>query len=320
MALGEFELIRRYFSSLTEGGRGIALGVGDDAAVTALAASEQLVTCTDTLVKGVHFPVDARPEDIATRALCVNLSDLAAMGAEPRWYTLALTLDSADEPWLQAFAAGLAGVSRDCGFALIGGDTTRGPLCISVTAMGAVPADAYLARHGARSGDALYVTGCLGEGAAALAFLEGRLSCSAAEAAHLRQRFYRPIPRLREGRLLRTLATAAIDISDGLLADAGHIARRSGVAMAIDIDRLPLPALPGADPEALLGWALAGGDDYELCFTVAPAHRETVDGMIASGELAAHRIGEVLAGTGVSLTRGGRPWQPARPLSGYQHF
>lgn len=320
MALGEFELIRRYFSSLTEGGRGIALGVGDDAAVTALAEGEQLVTCTDTLVQGVHFPADANPRDIAMRALCVNLSDLAAMGAEPRWYTLALTLDSADEPWLQAFAAGLADISRESGFALIGGDTTRGPLCISVTAMGAVPVDAYLARDGAQPGDALYVTGCLGEGAAALAFLQDRLPCSEAEAAHLRQRFYRPAPRLREGILLRDLATAAIDISDGLLADAGHIASRSGVAVAIDIDRLPLPSLSGADQETRLYWALAGGDDYELCFTVAPAHREAVDDRIASGELAAHCIGEALSGAGVRLHKSGVSWQPARPLSGYRHF
>lgn len=319
MALGEFELIRRHFSSLTEGGRGIVLGVGDDAAVTALDAGEQLVTCTDTLVKGVHFPADASPAEIATRALCVNLSDLAAMGAEPRWYTLALTLESADEDWLREFSRGLADVASACGFALIGGDTTRGPLCISVTAIGSVPAGAWLARGGARPGDALYVTGRLGEGAAALAFLQGRLACSADEASYLRGRFYRPSPRLREGVLLRPFASAAIDVSDGLLADAGHIATRSGVQLVVDISRVPLPAV-NADHETRLYWALAGGDDYELCFTVPAAHRPAVDALIASAELAAQCIGEVRAGAGVVCHERGTPWQPARPLSGYQHF
>lgn len=320
MALDEFELIRRYFSSLAEGGQGVVLGVGDDAAVMVLAEGEQLVTCTDTLVAGVHFPLEASPREIAARALCVNLSDLAAMGAEPRWYTLALTLESADEHWLQQFAAGLADIASDCGFALIGGDTTRGPLCISITAIGAVPAGAHLARDGAQSGDALYVTGRLGEGAAALALLQGRLLCSEGEAAHLRQRFYRPAPRLREGVLLRGHASAAIDISDGLLADAGHIAARSGVGLTVDVNRVPLPSLPQVDRDTLLHWALAGGDDYELCFTVPLARRDAVDAMIACGKLDAHCIGEVVEGTGVTCHQGGTSWQPSRPLTGYQHF
>lgn len=320
MALTEFELIRRYFSSLAEGGRGVVLGVGDDAAVTVLAEGEQLVTCTDTLVAGVHFPPEASPREIATRALCVNLSDLAAMGAEPRWYTLALTLERADEQWLQEFAGGLADIARACAFALIGGDTTRGPLCISITAIGAVPAGAHLARDGAQPGDALYVTGCLGEGAAALALLQGRLRCSEIEATHLRQRFYRPTPRLREGVLLRGLASAAIDISDGLLADAGHIAARSGVGLMVDVDRVPLAALPQVAHEALLHWALAGGDDYELCFTVPPANCGAVDALIDSGELDAHCIGTVVDGAGVVCHQGGTAWQPSQSLTGYQHF
>lgn len=320
MALGEFELIRRYFSSLADGGRGLVLGVGDDAAVTVLEPGEQLVTCTDTLVRGVHFPDDAAPRDIATRALCVNLSDLAAMGATPRWYTLALTLDAADEDWLREFAAGLSDVSRRHGCALIGGDTTRGPLCISITAMGSVPAGRYLSRGGARPGDAVYATGRLGEGAAALAFLQRRLPCTDSEATHLHQRFYCPAPRLNEGLLLRSLASAAIDISDGLLADAGHIATASDVGVRIDVDCLPLPEVAAATPDALLRWALTGGDDYELCFTVPPDRFAAVEALIAAGDLMARRIGAMVEGSGVECYDRGNRWTPPWPLAGYRHF
>lgn len=325
MAIGEFDLIQRYFSSLgpsslTGNDHGVVLGVGDDAAVTALAPGEQLITCTDTLVRGVHFPDDAPPRDIATRALCVNLSDLAAMGATPRWYTLALTLDVADEAWLAEFAAGLADVSRHHGFALIGGDTTRGPLCISITAMGSVPAQQYLTRNGARPSDAVYVTGRLGEGAAALALVQQRLQCSDTEATYLRQRFYRPAPRVNEGQLLRELASAAIDISDGLLADAGHIAARSGVGILLDIHRLPLAEVAGVDTETRLHWALSGGDDYELCFTVAPERATAVEELIAGGALAARCIGTVIEGSGVTCHDRGQSWRPPTTSVGYRHF
>lgn len=320
MALGEFELIERYFSALTEGASGLVLGVGDDAAVTVLEPGEQLVTCTDTLVRGVHFLEDTAARDIATRSLCVNLSDLAAMGAVPRWFTLALTLDGADESWLESFAGGLADLSRRYGCALIGGDTTRGPLCISITALGVVPAGRYLRRGGARPGDRVYVTGCLGEGAAALALLQGRLDCEAAESARLRQRFHAPTPRLAEGLLLRDLASAAIDISDGLLADAGHIAAASGAGICIDLECLPLARVAHASGEDLLNWALSGGDDYELCFTVSPENVTAVDDLIRAGRLDAHPVGRVVEGAGVACYDRGKLWTPPSPMGGYRHF
>lgn len=281
MALGEFDLIRRYFTNLGAA-EGVALGVGDDGAVLDIPPGHQLVSVMDTLVAGVHFPEDTTPFDIGYRALAVNLSDLAAMGAEPRWFTLALTLPKADETWLTGFAAGLRSLAERFGIALVGGDTTRGPLTITVQAEGLVPIGQALRRSGARPGDGIYVTGTLGDAAAGLALHQGSLQTDGDTAEFLRSRFFRPEPRVQTGLALRGMATACIDVSDGLLQDLGHVLAASGVGARLELDRLPLSAAlrQSADQRAC-ELALSGGDDYELCFTL-PASVQMKDAGVAT--------------------------------------
>lgn len=320
MSLNEFALIRQYFTNLGEGD-GVALGVGDDCALLDIPVGSQLAVTTDTLVSGVHFPTTAKPEEIARRALRVNLSDLAAMGAEPRWFTLALTLPEADEGWLAAFSAALAEDANDFRCALVGGDTTAGPLTLSLQMMGLVPVGKALTRSGASAGDAIYVTGSLGEGAAALQLFAPDCPLPDSVQRQLHQRFYRPVPRLREGRKLRELASSAIDISDGLLADLGHIAESSGLGAEVQLSQLPMaPWLSAVTPAGQLQqWALAGGDEYELCFTVPQRHCSAVDALIAAGELVATCIGQMTTAAGVRCVDAeGRPVELA--ISGYQHF
>ncbi len=320
--MGEFELIRRFFQrdSSENPQPGVVLGIGDDGALLEPPAGQQLVISVDTLVSGVHFPRDAAPQDIAERALRVNLSDLAAMGADPLWFTLALTLPDADEDWLRDFGRGLFSAARDFGCSLVGGDTTSGPLSLTLQVMGAVPPGLALRRDGASVGDFVLVTHHLGDGAGALAMLDGRWSPAAEHRASLQQRFYRPEPRLAEARLLRELASAALDISDGLVADLGHICAASDLGAVIDVDAVPLsPALRSFhDREQALRWALAGGDDYELCFTLPPARMPDLAMLIAEGRIHASVIGEMVAGQGVHCERQGQPY----PLTttGYQHF
>ncbi len=271
--MNEFELIRRYFAA--PAGGDVVVGVGDDAAVLAVPPGMQLVVTTDTLVAGVHFLEHTHPADIGYKALAVNLSDLAAMGAAPAWFTLNLTVPQADAAWLEPFSAGLLQLAREHGIRLVGGDTTRGPLTLTVSAFGLVPAGQALLRAGARPGDGIYVTGMLGDAAVGLRFLLGGLDLPEEYRALVLARLNRPVPRVHEGQALRGLASACIDVSDGLLADLGHILEASGQGATIELKRLPVsPAFDAAF--AQLGWpgALAGGDDYELCFTV-PAERES---------------------------------------------
>lgn len=323
MALNEFALIEEYFSSLGKA-PGVALGVGDDAAVLDILEGEQLVVTVDTLVAGVHFPQNASPGDIAHRSLRVNLSDIAAMGAEPRWFTLALTLPEAKKDWLQAFSQALAEDASTFGCALVGGDTTAGPLSITIQLFGAVPKGKALTRSGAKAGDAVYVTGSLGEAAAALSLFgvaDPVIIDNENEREALLQRFYRPEPRLKEGLQLQGLASAALDISDGLLADLGHIAKASHLGAEIQLDQLPVaPWLKAlAEPERVTKWMLSGGDDYELCFTVPKENSATVDALIEQGDLSAYYIGQMTNEPGV------RCFDVQGNLvnikeSGYQHF
>lgn len=306
MPASEFSLIYRYFSAL---GRGDAvdLGVGDDCAILRLNPGERLATSIDTLVAGVHFFPDSFPEDIGYRCVAVALSDLAAMGARPLGMTLALTLPDPDEFWLHAFSEGVAQASTQYALPLVGGDTTAGPLTITVSVMGAVPLDTALLRSGARVGDQLCVSGTLGDAAAAVAFLRGEWQPGADAGEFLLQQFNRPQVPVALGQRLQGWATAAIDISDGLLADAGHIANASGVRLEIEPDALPLSAALAAvdDREAVLRWALAGGDDYELCFTL-PAGAVLPQGVTC--------IGAVTDGEGVDCGLA-IDFPP-----GYQHF
>jgi thiamine-monophosphate kinase len=276
----------------------VVLGIGDDAALVNPSPNFQLVVATDTLVESVHFPVDASAEQIATRALCVNLSDMAAMGATPRWFTLALTLEKADAPWLAGFSRGLAQVADEFALALIGGDTTAGPLTISMTLIGEVPVGEALPRAGANVGDSIYVTGTLGDGAAALRLLMSNDERGLVDSERLLMRFYRPKPQIQVGLKLRGIANACIDISDGLVADLGHICRSSGVSANLWSEKLPIdPELVQRFPKQALTWALSGGDDYQLCFTVAEADLGLIDALIAQGELDATMIGQIQAVT-----------------------
>jgi thiamine-monophosphate kinase len=312
-AADEFELIGRYFDVAT-GRTDVELAVGDDAALIRPRPGELLAVAVDTLVAGVHFPDDAPADAIGHKALAVNLSDLAAMGAEPAWALLSITLPEADETWLSAFARGFLALASTWDLALIGGDTTRGPLAVTVQVSGYAPLP--LRRDGARPGDRLWVSGAPGEAAAGLrCWQAGRRH--GAEAQALIERLHRPQPRVALGLALRGIATAAVDVSDGLLADAGHIAERSDVAIEVDAASVPLsPALRAEAGEAALDLALGGGDDYELCFT-APADSEArVLAAARNAGVTVTAIGEVSAGAGITVSGAGR----GARQSGYRHF
>lgn len=317
-ALGEFELIHRYFAAAAcaAPGRGVARGIGDDCALLQLAPGEQLAVSTDSQVAGVHFPEDPDPFLLAQRSLAAAASDLAAMGAAPIGFTLALTLPAAEPAWLQAFARGLDVMARACNLALIGGDTTRGPLNINVSVFGSLPSGQALLRSGARPGDLLCIGAPTGEAAAALPLVLGARAASGAADAQLLARYWTPQPQLALGQALRGLASAALDVSDGLLADCGHIAAQSAVRLLIDAERLPLTAaLREAAGERALSLALSGGDDYVLAFTLPPA---ALPALAASGQ-PFHCIGRIAAGRGVCVLDGaGRDITPA--AGGYQHF
>ncbi len=319
---GEFQLIQQFFQreQAEQPAEGVLLGIGDDCALLQIPEGKQLAVSVDTLVADVHFPAEADAELIAERALRTNLSDLAAMGADALWFTLALTLPEANEDWLRRFSRGLFACAREYKIALIGGDTTSGPLSITIQVMGAVAPGAVLRRDGANIGDFVLVTHSLGDGAAALALIQHRIVCDETSANYLRERFYRPTPRLQESALVRELATAALDVSDGLVADLQHICDASDVGAVIDVENLPLsPALQALNnqPQAL-EWALSGGDDYELCFTVAPEKMADIAMLIAQGKLNATVIGEIIPGNKVMCEFEGQPFDLAN--TGYQHF
>lgn len=320
--LTEFQLIRQFFQreQAENPHAGVVLGIGDDCALLQIPAGQQLAVSVDTLVADVHFPATADAENIAERSLRVNLSDLAAMGAEPLWFTLALTLPAVDEEWLRSFSRGLFRAAREFNIALVGGDTTSGPLSITLQVMGSVAPARAMRRDGASPGDYVLVTNYLGDGAAALAVIQNRVQLAAEHESYLRARFYQPQPRIAEAKLINEFASAALDISDGLVADLGHICSASDLAAVIDVENLPLsPALLAfEDLDQARRWALSGGDDYELCFTVAPEHMPEIAMLIAQGKLQVTVIGELVTGSGVHCELDGKPFELAQ--SGYQHF
>ena len=275
----------------------MALGIGDDAALLNVRAGQQLVMASDTLVAGVHFPATASSRQIATRALCVNLSDMAAMGAQPRWFTLALTLprELANGEWLSEFSAGLGDIANQYNLALVGGDTTSGPLTVTLTLVAEVPAGEALTRAGAGPGDSVFVTGTLGDDAAGLN-IATRKNRYSIDSDRLLQRFYRPQPQIQAGIKLRSIASACIDISDGLLSDLGHICGASDVTAVIQAELLPIAEdVQQLSPLDALEWALCGGDDYQLCFTVTAEQLPIVESWIEGGELDARKIGVIEA-------------------------
>lgn len=318
--MNEFALIRDLIAPTSFGRGDVVLGIGDDGAVVTPPPGESLVIVADTVVCGRHFPPDFAAADIGYRVAAVNLSDIAAMGASPLWATLALTLPESDPDWVRGFAAGLAEALVPAATALVGGDTTRGPLAATVQIVGALPAGSALTRSGARPGDLVCVSGTLGDAAAGLAAWPGGPVRDPAS-QWLRTRFRRPQPRLELGRRLRGLASSCIDVSDGLVADAGHLAESSGCALRLEAARIPLSdALrASAAPDQALRHALTGGDDYELCFTLPPeALRELRAG--PAGELPPiHPIGRVEAGAGVRVVDADGAVL-ARDWAGFDHF
>lgn len=293
--LSEFELIRRYFSRPA---RSALLGVGDDAALVQPAPGMALAVSTDMLLEGRHFVVGAEPRALGHKALAVNLSDMAAMGATPRWATLALALPQPDEAWLAAFAAGLYALAERYEVDLVGGDTTRGTLTIAVTILGEVPEGRALLRSGARAADDIWVSGELGGAALALAHGQGRVKLGHNDAAQAARRLDEPEPRVALGERLRDIASSAIDISDGFAGDLQHLLESSSVGAQVHYASLPRPAAFArlADSRLEAECVLSGGDDYELLFTCAPARRAELEALAAELGVALTRVGSIRAG------------------------
>jgi thiamine-monophosphate kinase len=319
--LTERSLIERFFRDCGAHRTDVAVGVGDDAALIDLPPGMQLVAKTDTLVSGVHFLPHFPAASIGHRALAVNLSDVAAMGAEPAWALLALTLPSADATWLTEFATGLGALARKHNVALVGGDTTSGPLCITVQVLGYAPRPPVMLRSGGRAGDVVFVSGTPGDAAAGLELEQGKLtSATPAAAYYLKQRFLYPTPRVPLGQKLREHATACIDISDGLLGDAGKLAQASGCGVVLNADQLPLsPHLVSTAGDAQAReLALTGGDDYELCFTVPVANVARMTRELPPAEWGYSPIGVLRAEPGAVVMRNGTVMQVSH--SGFDHF
>ena len=320
----EFELIRKYF---TRPAKRAVLGVGDDCALIGVTPGYELAISTDMLVAGTHFLPDTDPKRLGHKTLAVNLSDLAATGAEPRYALLSLALPNADEAWIAAFAAGFFALADRFGVELIGGDTTRaapgGALALNVTIIGETPVGGAVRRSGAKAGDDVWVSGTLGDAALGLAALKGQVVLRGEDREFCLGRLEIPTPRIELGLKLRGIAHAMLDISDGLAGDLAHLASASGVTAQVDADALPLsPAVRRETREATLRYALGGGDDYELCFAAAPEARTEVEAAGTASGVAVARIGTILAG------RGGAPVTYADAsgnvlalqLGGYDHF
>ena len=321
--MNEFELIARFFSRPPRA-RSVHLSVGDDAALLAPTPGCELAVSVDMLVGGRHFFDDVEPERLGHKALAVNLSDMAAMGATPKWALLAGALPDNDPAWLEAFARGFYALADAHGVDLVGGDTTRGPLNLCVTIIGEVPEGQALLRSGARPGDDVYVSGTLGDAALAVAALTGRAALDGGALAMARTRLEMPVPRIALGTALRGVATAALDVSDGLVGDLAHILERSRVGATVELPAVPRsPALArllaGAERGLALQCVLAGGDDYELCFTAPRTAAGRVAAIARSVELPLARIGTITDGTGlVVLDEGGAPLS-ALPRA-FDHF
>jgi thiamine-monophosphate kinase len=319
----EFELIARYFTRPTPGA---VLGVGDDCALLAPTPGLQLAVSSDMLLEGRHFSPQDSPAGIGHKSLAVNLSDLAAMGATPRWATLSIALPEADDAWLTAFARGFFRMADAHGVELVGGDTTRGALTISITVIGEVPPGLALRRDGAQPGDDVWVSGVIGSAAMALAYRQGRLFMEQIDAARVLPALYLPMPRVELGIALRGIATSAIDISDGLLGDLGHILERAQASAAPVGARLEFAALPTLPvvqhylhETVARDCVLAGGDDYELCFTAPAGRHDAVQAAARSAGVTVTRIGCVTAEPGlVVVDADGKPMPIER--TGYDHF
>lgn len=320
MSLSEFALIEDYFSKLTPSRQDVSLAIGDDCALLQCPPGKELAVSIDTLVEGVHFFADVDPRALGYKSLAVNLSDLAAMGAEPAWFTLALTLPEQNSDWLRAFTEGLALAAESANIQLVGGDTTRGPLTISIQVHGLVASGRAMRRDGANIGDRIYVSGTLGDAGAALKKrLENWLPemLDQSDWQYLQQRLEYPTPRYQLGQQILDYASSAIDISDGLLADLGHILERSHKGAVIKVAQLPFSAsLKKLPPQISLPLVLGSGDDYELCFTVPTSNVEALQKL----GLDIHCIGEITAGSDLVLEDESGEVMNIDARKGYDHF
>lgn len=316
--MNEFELIRTFFTRQDVARSDVITGIGDDAALLQPPAGQQLAITSDLLVSGIHFLPDVDPFSLGHKALAVNLSDLAAMGAEPAWFMLNLTLPKADARWLEPFCHGMFQLAKAHNVQLVGGDTSRGPLAIAIEAHGFVPADKALRRSGAKAGDGIYVTGTLGDAALALRSRLGGIHLSEQDLEVVAERLDRPTPRVREGMALQGVAHGAIDISDGLLADLGHILDLSRVGARIRLNKIPVsPVCRSHIKETGWDMVLANGDDYELCFTVPEKSIAMLEKLQPACGF--HRIGVIEVEPGLRIVdETGRPYQPRE--TGHNHF
>jgi len=321
MPLSEFNIIKEFFAKQQINTDLVPVGIGDDAAVINTSSNEQLLISVDTLNIGVHFPQQTSAFDIGYKALAVNLSDIAAMGGEPKWFTLAMSLPEANHEWLEAFTAGLSSLAAQHHLSLVGGDTTRGPLSITIQIAGIVPTGQSLQRRGARVDDNIYVTGTLGDAAAALQMCQSALSADAKTSERLLQRLNQPVPRISIGLALRDIATACIDISDGLAADLGHILEASGVGAEIELASLPRSSAMDsllAEESQVQDWQLYGGDDYELCFTAPATHHGRLLAISQEQQCPITRIGKIIREPGLYCQDDMQ--QMPVVIRGYEHF
>lgn len=319
--MGEFDLIKRYFSRQNLQ-NDVLLSVGDDCAITQVPEGYRLAITTDTLVEGTHFLPSISPADLAYKSVAVNLSDLAAMGATPAWVSLALTLPEVREEWLAEFSQSLFAILDRYGVSLIGGDTTKGPLSITLTAQGFLPQDQGLFRHQAKEGDWIFVSGYLGDSAAGLELLLKNGKIETESDRYLEQRHLRPTPRVELGLALRAFSQSALDISDGLLADLGHILERSQVGAEIYLENLPLSRhlLNQFSPEQAEKFALTGGEDYELCFIVSEEKRAEMEAILRSQGIKVTCIGKILPlANGLNLVKNGEKVALPNHI-GFDHF
>ncbi len=316
----EFDIIRQYFTS-TISRADVVLGIGDDAAILTVPNDHQLLQSVDTLVAGVHFPIETSPQDIAYKALAVNLSDIAAMGAEPAWFTLAITLPNDDEKWLKAFSESLSSIAEKYNIQLIGGDTTNGPLCISITINGFVPIGKALTRDNAQATDKIYVSGTIGDAALALAEWQGQCLLREESIGYLKERLNQPKPKIELGLLLREYASSCIDISDGLIADLGHITDSSDVGAKITFEKIPRSKefdLNLTDEALIVPLVLSGGDDYELCFTIPITKQAEFEKVVEENKMLVTCIGEIESQSGVRCIKDNKEIDIQE--MGYQHF
>lgn len=319
--MGEFELITACFSQAGRSRNDVVIGVGDDGAVLQVREGFDLVVTTDTMVEGVHFFPDVDPRALGHKLVAVNISDLAAMGAEPSWLSLAITLPKVDNVWLQAFAEGLSETADYYNCQLVGGDTTRGPLTLTVIAKGLVPKGKAITRAGAKVGDYIYVTGTLGDAALGLKLVQNQVEVSKKHRAHILQRFHYPTARVALGQALRTIASSAMDISDGLCGDLPHILRRSKVGATVDVSKIPMSQAlkDSCDLQQALECALSGGEDYELLFTVPEDKRGSLEVLLSPYGVPVTCIGRITGVAGkLELRQGDQPF--VYQHQGYQHF